>query len=83
MVNLTTCGICGALQDANESYLHQGFHNTVPSPHPCDICGAAIFPFKELDHQAFHDRQDRLEELLNRLLGSVEAHLEYMSDAEA
>jgi hypothetical protein len=83
MVNLTTCGICGALHDANESYIHQAFHNGIPSTHPCDTCGAAVTPFKHSQHRAFHDRQDRLEELLNRLLGSVEAHLEYMSDAEA
>lgn len=79
MVNLTTCGLCGAIHDQNEAYTHQGFHNSMPSSFPCEICGAAVATFKHSEHREFHERQDRIEALLNRLLGDVEAHLHYLS----
>lgn len=79
MVNVTTCLTCGLLVDGNESSTHNNFHASLPSMTPCMICGAAVSLYQHQEHQRFHDRVAALETLVGRLVGDIEAHLEFLS----
>lgn len=78
MISISDCTECGAMIPDSASWTHQMFHDAQRSAFPCALCGANVPSNQVSLHLDHHARMDRVEQLLHRLLGDVEAHLEYL-----
>lgn len=79
-LNLELCQQCNALVETSGRWQHDNWHanmNAAAQGSPCTYCGSLVYDWAK--HTAHHERLGHLAELLDRLLGDVEAHLEFMA----
>lgn len=79
-LNLTTCDQCGVLIDRNQIYTHQSSHHYTQVE--CSICAALVPNHSYQKHIDYHERQRNVEVLLDRLLGDIHAHLDFLQRDE-
>lgn len=80
-VNLELCTTCHCMVESSMRWQHDNWHqslNYASGSYPCHLCGAVVHD--AATHDSFHKVLNGLYELVDRMTGSVKAHLEYMAN---